>query len=191
MRGKLTHIVTALRHSSAFDTARLAPQACDALAGEHAERGRNPMLVVDEAHLLDNHQLEAIRLVTNNDMDSGSPFAVILIGQPSLRHRLRLGVLAALDQRIAVRYHIGGMSAPDTADYIRYHCKIAGRADTLFSDDAIALFHNGSRGHPRAVNNLDTSKDWHGRWPPRRRENAAWWARCGWTSLVLGVRSKD
>jgi type II secretory pathway predicted ATPase ExeA len=30
----------------------------------------------------------------------------------------------------------------------------AGRADTLFSDDAIALIHNASRGHPRAVNNL-------------------------------------
>ena len=87
-------------------------------------------------------------------MDAGSPFAVVLVGQPTLRHRLRLGVLAALDQRIAVRYQIGGMSTADTADYIRHHCKIAGRSDTLFSDDAIALIHNASRGHPRAVNNL-------------------------------------
>ena len=112
------------------------------------------MLVVDEAHLLDNQQLEAIRLLTNHEMDSGSPFAVILVGQPSLRHRLRLGVLAALDQRIAVRYAIAGMSGADTADYIRHHCKIAGRSDTLFSEDAIGLIHNASRGHPRAVNNL-------------------------------------
>jgi type II secretory pathway predicted ATPase ExeA len=51
-------------------------------------------------------------------MDSGSPFAVVLVGQPTLRHRLRLGVLAALDQRIAVRYSIAGMNATDTADYI-------------------------------------------------------------------------
>ncbi len=63
------------------------------------------------------------------------------------------GVLAALDQRIAVRYTITGMSAPDTADYIRHHCKIVGRSDTLFSDDAIGLIHNAFRGHPRAVNN--------------------------------------
>jgi type II secretory pathway predicted ATPase ExeA len=53
-----------------------------------------------------------------------------------------------------VRYQIGGMSAADTADYIRHHCKIAGRSDTLFSDDAIGLIHNASRGHPRAINNL-------------------------------------
>ena len=70
---------------------------------------------------------------------SGSPFAVVLVGQPTLRHRLRLGVLAALDQRIAVRYTIAGMSAADTADYIRHHCRIAGRDETLFSDDAIGL----------------------------------------------------
>jgi type II secretory pathway predicted ATPase ExeA len=69
------------------------------------------VLVIDEAHLLDNHQLEATRLLTNCDMDSGSPFAVVLIGQPNLRQRLRLGVLAALHQRIAVHDHIPGMSA--------------------------------------------------------------------------------
>lgn len=154
MRGMLHHIVTALGHTPKFYTATLAPQAADALAAEHAERGRTPVVVIDEAHLLDNQQLEAIRLLTNHDMDAGSPFAVVLVGQPTLRHRLRLGVLAALDQRIAVRYHIGGMSGTDTADYIRHHCKIAGRADTLFSEDAIGLIHNASRGHPRAVNNL-------------------------------------
>ena len=62
--------------------------------------------------------------------------------------------MAALDQRIAVRYSIAGMSGTDTADYIGHHCKIAGRSDTLFSEDAIGLIHNASRGHTRAVNNL-------------------------------------
>ena len=32
--------------------ATLAPQAADALAAEHAERGRDPVVVVEEAHLL-------------------------------------------------------------------------------------------------------------------------------------------
>ena len=46
------------------------------------------------------------------------------------------------------------MTATETADYITHHLKIAGRTDTLFSDDAITLIHNASRGYPRAVNNL-------------------------------------
>ena len=153
-RGLYHGIVTALGGTPRFHKAALIPQTAEALAAEHAERGRNPVLVVDEAHLLDNHQLEAIRLLTNHDMDSGSPFAVVLVGQPTLRHRLRLGVLAALDQRIAVRYTLPGMSPADTADYIGHHTKIAGRSDALFADDAMTLIHNASRGHPRAVNNL-------------------------------------
>jgi len=42
-------------------------------------------------------------------MDSASPFAGLLIGQPTLATRLRQGIFAALDQRISVRYAIGGM----------------------------------------------------------------------------------
>ncbi len=106
------------------------------------------MVVIDEAHLLDNAQLEAIRL------DSGSPYAAQLVGQPTLRHRLRLGVLATLDQRIAVRYALAGMSPTDSTDYITHHCKIADRTDPLFPDDAVNLIYNAARGYPRAVNNL-------------------------------------
>ena len=57
-------------------------------------------------------------------------------------------MLAALDQRIAMRYAIAGMDPPDTADYIAHHVKIAGRTDTLFSDDAITVIHNAARGYP-------------------------------------------
>ncbi|BCQ08887.1 ATPase AAA [Mycobacterium heckeshornense] len=75
VRGMLTHIVAALGHTPAYHKSALAPQAAEALATEHAERGRNPVLVVDEAHLLDNHQLEAIRLLTNQrwTVDPRSP----------------------------------------------------------------------------------------------------------------------
>ena len=47
-----------------------------------------------------------------------------------------------------------GMNEPETKSYLTHHLKLAGRADTLFSDDAVALIHQVSRGIPRAVNNL-------------------------------------
>jgi len=47
-----------------------------------------------------------------------------------------------------------GMTAQETTTYLSHHAKLAGRADTLFSDDAAALIHQVSRGLPRAVNNL-------------------------------------
>ena len=46
------------------------------------------------------------------------------------------------------------MSASETDAYVAHHLGLAGRSDRLFSDDAIALVHQVSRGLPRMVNNL-------------------------------------
>lgn len=48
------------------------------------------------------------------------------------------------------------MDLKETGEYIAHHIKLAGRSDTLFSDDAAALIHEASRGLPRQVNNLAT-----------------------------------
>ena len=155
-RGIHHQVVTALGGRPAHGSATLAAQAAGLIAAEHGERGRVPLLVIDEAHLLGHDQLEAVRILTNADMDAASPLACLLIGQPTLRRMLRPGVLAALDQRIALRYAMPAMTGEQTAGYITHHLKLAGRSDPLFSDDAITLTHDAARGLPRAVNNLAT-----------------------------------
>ena len=153
-RGLYHCIVCALGGVPRFHKATLIPQTMDLLAAEDHERGRAVVLVIDEAHLLDADQLEELRLLSNADLDSRSPFAALLVGQPTLRRRIKLGTFAALDQRIALRYAMTGMDTAETKSYLAHHLKLAGRSDTLFSDDAIALIHQVSRGLPRAVNNL-------------------------------------
>ena len=154
--GIYTAIATALGAIPRHHKFALIPQTMDLLAAEEHERQRLTILVVDEAHLLDNNQLEDLRLLTNAEMDSHSPLALILVGQPTLRRRVKLGVFAALDQRITTRCHIDGMDYTDTKTYITHHLRLAGRTEPLFSDDAVALIHKHSRGLPRAVNNLAT-----------------------------------
>ena len=153
-RGLYAGIVAALGGTPRFHKATLIPQTVELLAAEDHERGRTVVLVLDEAHLLEADQLEELRLLTNADMDSHSPFAALLVGQPTLRRRIKLGTFAALDQRIGLRYAMTGMTDTETASYLAHHLKLAGRSDTLFSDDATALIHQISRGLPRAVNNL-------------------------------------
>lgn len=87
-------------------------------------------------------------------MDSHSAFACLLVGQPTLRRRIKLGTFAALDQRIALRFAMPPMTPTENTTYIAHHLALAGRSDTLFSDDAVALIHQVARGLPRAVNNL-------------------------------------
>ncbi len=154
LRGLYSAIVSTLGGIPRFHRASLIPQAADALATEESERGRKVVVVLDEAHLLHSEQLEGVRLLTNADLDSRSPFACLLVGQPVLRRRIRLGAFAALDQRVALRYSMTGMEQAETSSYVLHHLKLAGRSDTLFSDDALALIHQVSRGLPRMVNNL-------------------------------------
>jgi type II secretory pathway predicted ATPase ExeA len=104
--------------------------------------------------MLQSEQLDEIRLLTSADMDATSPFACLLVGQPTLKQRMKLGAFAALDQRISLRCELTGMTPDETGSYIAHHTALAGRTDTLFSADAIALIHQTSRGLPRAVNNL-------------------------------------
>jgi type II secretory pathway predicted ATPase ExeA len=153
-RGLYAEIVRSLGGTPRFYKAGLVAQAAELLSAEEAEKAKTSVVIIDEAHLLSAEQLEEVRMLTNHDMDARSPFACLLLGQPTLRRRLKIGTLAALDQRIALRYHLDGMNLGETVSYLAHHLKLAGRSDTIFTDDAVGLLHQTSRGIPRAVNNL-------------------------------------
>jgi type II secretory pathway predicted ATPase ExeA len=152
-RGMYAAIVSALGGRPRFHCASLIPQAQDLLLAETAERHKTPVIICDEGHLLDAEAVDGLRCLANIGMDA-SPLCMLLLGQPTLRRRLRLGAFAALDQRVGLRYAIAGLDAAECASYIGHHLALAGRADTLFSTDAVAVIHQASRGLPRAVNNL-------------------------------------
>jgi type II secretory pathway predicted ATPase ExeA len=98
-------------------------------------------------------------MLTSHNLDSGSPLSVLLIGQPTLRRRLRLGDMAALDQRVQIRCAVPSpaITPAEVGGYIRAHLAHAGRSDTLFSDDAVRVIHSHARGMPRAINRLATT----------------------------------
>jgi len=152
-RGLYVTIVRALGAAPRFHKAEVMAQAAELLAAEEAERHRRVVLVIDEAHLLTPEQLEELRLLTNAELDSKSPFAGLLVGQPTLARSLRMGVFAALDQRIATRYALKPMDLGESASYLRHHLALVGRTDPLIADDAVARLHRVANGLPRALNN--------------------------------------
>ncbi|MGH9127160.1 MAG: ExeA family protein [Acidimicrobiales bacterium] len=152
-RGLYVTIVRALGAAPRFHKAEVMAQAAELLAAEEAERHRRVVLVIDEAHLLTPEQLEELRLLTNAELDSKSPFAGLLVGQPTLARSLRMGVFAALDQRIATRYALQPMNLGESASYLRHHLALVGRTDPLIADDAVTRLHRVANGLPRALNN--------------------------------------
>jgi type II secretory pathway predicted ATPase ExeA len=124
-RGLYVAITTALGATPRFHKAEAINQVAGLLAAEEAERHRKVVFIIDEAHLLSPAQLKELRLLSNSEMDSASPFAGLLVGQPTLAQRLRQGVFAALDQRISVRFSIPGMDLAESVAYLRHHLALA------------------------------------------------------------------
>jgi Type II secretory pathway, component ExeA (predicted ATPase) len=76
--------------------------------------GKEIVLVIDEAHLLDDNALEEFRLMTNADYDRESPLTIILMGQPVLRLRLKSADFESLKQRFRYRYCLEGLDQDET-----------------------------------------------------------------------------
>lgn len=121
------------------------------------EKGRIPVVIVDESHLLSREMLEEIRFLLNFRMDSYSPMSLILVGQSELRDTLSKQVYEAISQRVQVRYHLPPYDRKETEGYIGKHLENAGRSLELFSDAAIDIIHDYTGGVARKINNVCTS----------------------------------
>ena len=121
------------------------------------EGNRAALLVVDEAHLIPGKPtFEEIRLLTNFQLDDRNLIAVVLVGQPELRQRLRHRTYRALTQRFGVSFEIVPLSVEDTRAYVAHRLAVAGGEPTLFTEEAIERLHSGTGGVPRLLNHVAT-----------------------------------
>jgi len=121
---------------------------------EMHQKGVRPLVVIDEAQELSVPMLGELRFVLNYQTDSFSPLMVILSGQPRLAETLRLQVLECIRQRISVHYRLPCMGEDEISGYILHHLKVAGFDKQIFTDEAIKLIYQCSKGVPRRVNNI-------------------------------------
>jgi general secretion pathway protein A len=123
-------------------------EAIDAAAVENGVLG----LIVDEAQSVPFELLEELRLLTNAEGNSGRSLTLILVGQPELSARMEDASLRQLKQRVALRTELRPFGLKETAGYIAARITIAGgRADALFTRDAVIAIHNGAKGLPRTI----------------------------------------
>jgi general secretion pathway protein A len=119
-------------------------------------RGVQPVVVVDEAHLLDREMLEEVRFLLNFKMDAQSPMALILVGQSELWDRLRLQSFAAIRQRIDIQFRLGHYDRAQVGEYVAMHLQYAGVDQQIFSDGALDEIQCFSGGAARLINKVCT-----------------------------------
>lgn len=135
------------------DAKRQLHREIELMRGIH---GIQPVVVVDESHLLDREMLEEVRFLLNFKMDAQSPMALILVGQSELWDRLRLQSYAAIRQRIDIQFKLSHYDRAQVDAYVSRHLEYAGVDQQIFSDGALEEIHRFSGGTPRLINKLCT-----------------------------------
>ena len=135
------------------DSKKLLHKEVELMRGVH---GLRPVVIVDEAHLLDKEMFEEIRFLLNCRMDSESPLSLILVGQTEVWDKLRKQVYTAVVQRLDLKCHLAHFDEASTKSYILHHLRIAGSTSDIFSDDAVKEIFRYSSGNPRLINKACT-----------------------------------
>jgi general secretion pathway protein A len=115
-----------------------------------------PVVIVDEAHLLDREMLEEVRFLLNFKMDSQSPMALILVGQSELWDKFQLQAYAAIKQRIDIQCKLNHYDRSQVNEYVLRHLDYAACDREIFSDAALDEIFKYSSGSARLINKLCT-----------------------------------
>jgi general secretion pathway protein A len=109
-------------------------------------------LIVDEAQNLPDALLEEIRLLANVETGQDKLLQIVLTGQPELADRLNQVSLRQLKQRVALRCVLTPLDKTETGAYIAARIWMASANDlTLFTEEAIDVIYDASRGIPRTI----------------------------------------
>lgn len=153
LRAVASHVGT--RSRSSADTLQLQDDLEEHIVRMHL-RGRPVALIIDEAQGLPTSSLEELRLLWNWERDGQRLIQIVLIGQPELRDKLLEPRWEPLRQRIVLSYHLGHLSAADTAAYVDHRIRVAADEGCLaeFTPEAKAQIYDATNGVPRLINVL-------------------------------------
>lgn len=131
----------------------LSVRRIDSQLRHHASQGTAPVIVIDDAHLIDDpHVLQTLSLLLNLQQDPAITFTLILIGEPVLLGQIQR--VAHLSSRIAVRSVVQPLGQPETADYIAHRLAAAECPRSPFDKSAVRRVFELSGGNPRRINQL-------------------------------------
>jgi len=117
------------------------------------EHGRHPVIVVDEAHLIEDPQVfQSLRLLLNFQQQNGIALTLILAGQQDLLSRVHR--MPQFEDRIGVKCILRPMSYEETLGYVTQRLQFAGATRSLFEPAALDVLFELSGGVPRKVNRL-------------------------------------
>jgi general secretion pathway protein A len=122
---------------------------------DRLRKGKQTLLIIDEAQNLSAELLEEIRMLSNLETPQSKLLQIVLVAQPELDAKLRRPELRQLRQRVELRHRIRPLTRVETSEYIRERQLLAGHeTGQVFTGSALRTVHGFSRGIPRVINVL-------------------------------------
>ena len=119
-------------------------------------KGKEILLIIDEAQNLSYELLESIRLLSNLETNQRKLLQILLVGQPELKAKLNQPQLRQLKQRILIYYELHPLDKKGTLNYINHRLNLVCQQPGLpkISYAAFKAIYKYSKGIPRVINNI-------------------------------------
>ncbi|HMM54123.1 MAG TPA: AAA family ATPase [Candidatus Desulfobacillus sp.] len=118
-------------------------------------KGRQVVVLIDEAHAMPAETLEEIRLLSNLESNRHKLLQIVLFGQPELDETLGRSEMRQLKERITHNFSLEPLVRADIAQYIDFRMRAAGyKGPDVFSPQALKLIAGASLGLTRRINIL-------------------------------------
>ncbi|MFO8061995.1 MAG: AAA family ATPase [bacterium] len=114
-------------------------------------KGKKVVVMIDEANMLKSREImEEFRGLLNMQNENGHMMTFLMFGMPELEVNLKLD--PPLYERISIKQFLRPLDIASTKNYINHRLAVAGRQEPLFTDQAIEIIHQYSKGKPRLIN---------------------------------------
>ena len=114
-------------------------------------KGSRPVLIVDEAHLIDDPAtFETLRLLLNFATTGPPDLSLLLVGAAEVLLRMP----PALLDRLTARCVLTALPADESAAYVLGRLEASGAKAPLFDSPALLELHRAADGLPRRLNRL-------------------------------------
>jgi type II secretory pathway predicted ATPase ExeA len=127
----------------------------------HGEN-KHVVLIIDEAHRLDQKLLNQIRRLSNIEQRNKKLLNIVFVGQDSFVDLISKKKNRDLKQRITFRHHLNPLKGAEICEYIFHRLHVAGSVKSIFTGSAIAEVYAASKGYPCWVNMICDRALWVG-----------------------------
>lgn len=122
---------------------------------ERIQKGREIVLIIDEAQNLSFDVMEMLRMLSNLETYEHKLLQIILLGQPELNSKLKEKRLRQFRQRVLVHYDLKPLRNHEVQLYILHRLSQAGsNGQPQFTERALKKIASCSQGIPRIINNV-------------------------------------